>query len=243
MKKTLSPFTLIELLVVVAIIGILTSLLLPTLSKTRSKARMTVCKNNLKQSYLSFTMYSDDNDRHFPAPWDRAQSFGGSYTSTSKWYIAVAQYAGKPSWTLGNYNSVHNDPYPESNIFKCTEAVESTMIFTTSTANIFGYGMNVGLAQDAFSISTNFRRTTAPKITDIDNPTQSPLLADGRGITLGEVWDISATSNAYYYKFDRERHEQSSNLSYVDGHVRNFTEVSALSLYGSLRNDFWSGDY
>lgn len=55
-------FTLIELLVVVAIIGILASILMPSLSKARAKARTVVCKNNLKTVGIANFLYVDAND-------------------------------------------------------------------------------------------------------------------------------------------------------------------------------------
>ena len=55
-------FTLIELLVVIAIIGILVTLLLPSLSKAREVSRRAVCKSNLRQSGTATTMYAETND-------------------------------------------------------------------------------------------------------------------------------------------------------------------------------------
>ncbi|MCM8534188.1 MAG: type II secretion system GspH family protein [Lentisphaeraceae bacterium] len=55
-------FTLIELLVVVAIIGILMSLLLPSLKKARLATKSAVSKSNLKQIYTAGIMYVDQNN-------------------------------------------------------------------------------------------------------------------------------------------------------------------------------------
>ena len=62
MKK----FTLIELLVVVAIIGILASLLMPSLGKARAEGVRIVCLSQLKQVGLALEMYGSSNDYTFP---------------------------------------------------------------------------------------------------------------------------------------------------------------------------------
>ena len=70
-RKKTAGFTLIELLVVIAIIGILASLLLPALARSRAQARSVQCVNNLRQLYLANVMYASEYDGHYcPAASD-----------------------------------------------------------------------------------------------------------------------------------------------------------------------------
>lgn len=56
-----SGFTLIELLVVIAIIGTLSGLLLPALSRAKTKAHQINAMSSAKQLMLAYQMYADDH--------------------------------------------------------------------------------------------------------------------------------------------------------------------------------------
>lgn len=137
-----SYFTLVELLVVIAVIGILVSMLMPSLKKARDASYQSVSKHNLSQIYKQFMIHVDDNNDRLPGIrtldgvalyWYNylRDSFGGeepakkillipgqSYTSNTK-------YSYSPTFTIysknGNFLS-QNGGRIMQNIFQPSEA-------------------------------------------------------------------------------------------------------------------------
>ncbi|SRR5581483_6393902 len=76
-------FTLIELLVVIAIIAILAAMLLPVLTRAKSKAKTAQCQNNMKQLTTATYMYINDYNNGVP------------YDGNNDWMSCLFDYYGK----------------------------------------------------------------------------------------------------------------------------------------------------
>jgi len=85
-NRTEAGFTLIELLVVIAIIGILASLLLPSMANARRKAKRVTCVSNLTQISKAFIGFANENKSRLPwqlTPRDAASIFSGGGDPTN----------------------------------------------------------------------------------------------------------------------------------------------------------------
>jgi prepilin-type N-terminal cleavage/methylation domain-containing protein/prepilin-type processing-associated H-X9-DG protein len=97
-KNRKSAFTLIELLVVVAIIALLISILLPSLSKARDTARMVACNTLLKQYGAAHHMYANEMDDWFV--YHRLQNYGMIWARNIKYRNLMDM---RPGWNYNEY--------------------------------------------------------------------------------------------------------------------------------------------
>ncbi len=131
-------FTLIELLVVIAIIGVLSSILIPSLGTARSRSTRIQCLSNLRQIGVLQTIYQDHFDGSFcpliaeNGNWDASCGTDGAMT--------------KPG--LLAEGTASDLSAAQSRIFQCPDARGYTRSYTTRFA---GYGYNECLGSDLYN--------------------------------------------------------------------------------------------
>jgi competence protein ComGC len=92
-----SAFNAVELLVVVAIIAIIAAMVVPALSRAKSAANSTGCKNHLRQLGAALRMYVADNSGNFPVYMQSGPPF-------RHWSDGLASYRAASWWTNPAYH-------------------------------------------------------------------------------------------------------------------------------------------
>lgn len=231
-KNAKIGFTLIELLAVIAIIFILAAILFPVFARARENARRTSCQSNLKQIGLGLLQYIQDNDERTPKSWfgdvgDASRIDRGRY----KWmdaifpYVKNAQLFVCPSDSLVNDMITHrkNSAYSYINGYRYGSYGNNFAYY-----NLEWNPVNKSIAAFESVSTTIWAGETAPP------PTGSAAFPFE--ISWASIATQPIVTNDTPRRLDkiRERHLETTNILFVDGHVKsmNLTALTKISTTG-----------
>jgi prepilin-type N-terminal cleavage/methylation domain-containing protein/prepilin-type processing-associated H-X9-DG protein len=189
--------TLVELLVVMAIIGALTSLLLPAVQNSRAAMRRAVCQSNLRQWTLAVLRYADDHRGFVPRRGQGVQPTD-QFTRPEDWFNALPPYA--ESTPLKDRLQLDKNARVDG-VWLCPELIPA------DKPRYFAYGMNMWLGVWKGGQSDNIAKI-GPLSTMV-------FMADGPGTYCS----VLPANRAYS---PEPRHSEMVNVAFLDGHVSAF---------------------
>ncbi|MCM8526209.1 MAG: DUF1559 domain-containing protein [Lentisphaeraceae bacterium] len=237
MKESKRSFTLIELLVVVAIIGILSSILMPSLSKAREASKAAVCKSNMKQLGIALQMYGEGTDVIVPGGMNfdmippkynyPAQDKTAYYSDPPM----LGQYAGNDVTTNNVWNHIQGRQPRRDSAFICPSATDEVTFGNPP----YNTRIAINLRISAY-VNDPSKWANILKFGQILDPAKVALFVDHKGARFhpgyGQVpptygnnqplpaadgnWSFGVESSNYNWV---KRHQEGTNVGFIDGHV------------------------
>ncbi len=227
-------FTLVELLVVIAIIGILSSILLPTVGRARAQANATKCISNMKNVTGALINYSNDpaHKNRLPVEWAQYDSNNDGKADVNRTWMEELVYAGAMP-EGGKADPAYKDRLVLNEVFYCPDDMDAQGFNTSS------YAVNFYLTQPRSAVN---KKTTLKDKTEayvnlstVESPGNLAILFENRknlfqegsngknylSITLEDMntSDKPEKPKDSLTRMCRHNSNNSTNIGYLDGHV------------------------
>lgn len=210
-----------ELLVVLAIIGILVSILLPSLTKAKEMSRTAVCMSSIKQVGTGINLFLPENDNFMP----------DSYSS------------GEKSW-VEKIDNLMNNEYLENDDFRSRNTTTSSIWYCPTFVPdmdmyVLGWSHYVHKAYNSV-LGGGFYHSTIPSrqgvhAASIENPSATMLISDAKNFVHDNRGSNLHAANAGTFSY-KHKFNFSTIIMFVDGHTEVLNRSKVLGRHTDLFN-------
>jgi len=203
-------------LAAIAIVGVLTSLLIPSVHKAIDRANVAKCSANMRHVGIALHTYAQENDMTFPIPSAPPDGLSWSHLLVREGYLTDTRIYRCPGDSINKVKNIDSNGRPEARSYTlCVEAMSG------------GLPSSLG---------------AATRLTVVQSPSKQFMMTEWHtpdnnwywGSYAGAQWDIiSPRSISPSHGTDGRR-----NFLFMDGHVEIILPVRAADQYsGWLVND------